>query len=74
MFDDAGETIGSIGIHLDITKQKENERDLRNARFKAEESTKTKEQFLANMSHEIRTPLNAIINILLSAPKISKEF
>jgi PAS domain S-box-containing protein len=53
--------IGSIGIHLDISKQKNTEQELRDQREKAEQSRKAKEIFLANMSHEIRTPMNAII-------------
>ncbi len=38
------------------------------ARERAEQSRKFKEQFLANMSHEIRTPMNAVVgmtNLLL---------
>ncbi len=37
------------------------ERDLRTAKDKAEEATRTKSLFLANMSHEIRTPMNGVI-------------
>ena len=60
---DEGKIIGSIGIHLDITHQKEIEKELIEAKLKAEESAKTKEEFLANMSHEIRTPMNVILGM-----------
>ncbi len=69
-YDDSGELIGSIGIHLDITEQKLLERDLEAAILKAELGSKAKEAFLANMSHEIRTPLNAIIGMIR---ELSKE-
>ena len=69
-YDEKGNLVGSIGIHLDITEQKQLELDLELAKSKAEESSKAKEAFLANMSHEIRTPLNAIIGMIR---ELSKE-
>lgn len=62
-YNDKGELIGSIGIHLDITKQKKLEYDLIEAKLQAERSAQAKETFLANMSHEIRTPMNAIMGM-----------
>lgn len=63
MYDERGNKTGSIGIHLDITLQKELEVQLMQAKAEAEESAKAKEVFLANMSHEIRTPMNGIIGM-----------
>ncbi|MFM1773217.1 MAG: hypothetical protein RLZZ71_2359 [Bacteroidota bacterium] len=60
---DDGNVHGSIGIHWDITHMKELEFELKDARRKAEESSKAKAMFLANMSHEIRTPLNGIVGM-----------
>ncbi len=64
-----GEIEGTIGIHLDITEQKSQEEDLRQARIVAEEASKSKDAFMANMSHEIRTPLNGITGMLRKLAK-----
>lgn len=45
----------------DVTRRKDAERKIIQAKKKAEESDLLKSAFLANMSHEIRTPLNAIV-------------
>jgi PAS domain S-box-containing protein len=45
-----------IGIHLDVTDQ-------RQARERAEAADRAKSEFLANMSHEIRTPMQGIIGM-----------
>ena len=49
---------GSIQL---VTKRKNLEQVLVDAKKKAEELNNLKSAFLANMSHEIRTPLNAIV-------------
>jgi len=63
LYNDKGEQVGSIGIHLDITEQKMLEYELLASRQQAESSANAKQTFLANMSHEIRTPMNAILGM-----------
>ncbi|MBY5922377.1 response regulator [Ferrimonas balearica] len=63
-FDDLGEPTRLLGTHKDITRQKENEVALLEAKQDAELANRTKSEFLANMSHEIRTPMNAVLGML----------
>lgn len=51
------------GTHMDFTKQRHIENELREAKDKAEAMSKVKSVFLANMSHEIRSPLNGIVGM-----------
>ncbi|RSK43128.1 PAS domain S-box protein [Hymenobacter rigui] len=63
LWNDEKQVVGTIGVYLDITHQKQLESKLRDAKRSAEESMRAKEIFLANMSHEIRTPMNAILGM-----------
>jgi PAS domain S-box-containing protein len=61
MYDAKGTLIGVLGIGHDITKRKSEEKELIEAKEKAEELNRLKTNFLANMSHEVRTPLIGIL-------------
>ena len=62
-------------IVRDITDRKKSEKELKEAKEKAEESDRLKTAFLASMSHEIRTPMNHILGglDLLLDPDITRE-
>ena len=66
---------GIRGIAINVSKQKETEKKLREAKERAEASDKLKTAFMNNISHEIRTPLNGILGFatLLSEPEITDD-
>lgn len=59
--DDLRSRSGMLITWRDVTDQEIFEKELLNAKKKAEESDRLKTAFLANMSHEIRNPMQAIL-------------
>lgn len=59
--DDEGKPTVLVGATRLIDERKQMEKELMDAKERAEEVSRLKSAFLANMSHEIRTPLNAIV-------------
>lgn len=88
--DEQGKVLGVVVVARDITEQKRIEKEFTEAKIfaelateiaeeaksKAEDAVKAKQQFLSNMSHEIRTPMNAIIGftkVLLKTDITAKQ-
>ncbi len=63
IFDDKGEVAGLLGISLDITQRKKAEREVIQAKEKAEAANQLKSEFIRNMEHDIRTPFSGILGL-----------
>jgi len=64
-----------VSLVQNITASIRHEKDLNEARRRAEIANRAKSTFLANMSHEIRTPMNGVVGMadLLMEGELSEE-
>jgi PAS domain S-box-containing protein len=75
IFDNNNNSIGSIGIHYDITKRKQLELDLKQANEIAKKVNESERLFMASITHELKTPINAILGMsdLLKLTQLNHE-
>jgi two-component system, sensor histidine kinase and response regulator len=63
LYNPDGRVVGYLFTAMDMTLQRQMERELIDAKESAESANASKGDFLARMSHEIRTPMNGIIGM-----------
>ncbi|HGG04436.1 MAG TPA: response regulator [Aliiroseovarius sp.] len=63
LIDRRGDGGDTVSMGLNITETMRHERELEEARDRAEAANRAKSAFLANMSHEIRTPMNGVVGM-----------
>ncbi|MBF6023158.1 ATP-binding protein [Lysobacter niastensis] len=73
--DERGRQAGVIAVAIDLTEQKQLERDLRESELRARAASEAKSSFLATMSHEIRTPMIGVTGMVevLSHSRLDHE-
>lgn len=67
--DEAGKTIGLVGISRDVTQQKQNEHRLATTAERLRQSNESLERFAHVVSHDLREPLRAMMMNLRRARK-----
>jgi len=75
LIDQRGKGGDVVSLALNITETVRYQKELKNARARAEAANRAKSAFLANMSHEIRTPMNGVVGMaeLLDDTALSEE-
>ncbi|MDO9236631.1 MAG: ATP-binding protein [Aquabacterium sp.] len=70
LLDATGQPEAILTLAVDISDQKNMQRELASAKNEAERLGTVKTEFLANMSHEIRTPLHGVLGLAQLGQKL----